>query len=138
MSGDERPARVEDVHALATAMPDVVVGGDDEHPGFSVGGKTFIFFREPRKDAFDPETGERYTDVIAFHVESEDDKQALVQDESTPFFTTPHWNGYRAVLLLARDLGRLSRAELAEIVQDAWLARAPKRAAKAWRESRPG
>ncbi|MBL7259497.1 MmcQ/YjbR family DNA-binding protein [Actinoplanes sp. LDG1-01] len=118
-------------------MPDVVVSEGD-YPGFAVGGKAFIFFREPRKDAVDPETGERYPDVIAFHVESEDDKQALVLDESTPFFTTPHWNGYRAVLLLARDVGRLSRAELAEIVQDAWLARAPKRAAAAWRAARAG
>ena len=132
-STEDRPARVEDVHELATAMPDVVVSGDDVRPGFAVKGKTFVFFRGPRKDAADPETGEPYPDVIAFHVESEADKQALVQDESTPFFTTPHWNGYRAVLLLARDIGRLSRSELAEIVQDAWLARAPKRAAAAWR-----
>ncbi|WP_239080085.1 MmcQ/YjbR family DNA-binding protein [Paractinoplanes brasiliensis] len=128
---DERAARVEDVRALALAMPDVVVSEGD-YPGFSVGGKAFVFFRGPRKDAFDPETGELYTDVIAFHVESEEDKQALVRDESTPFFTTPHWNGYRAVLVLGRDIGRLSRGELAEIVQDAWLARAPKRAVKAW------
>ncbi|MCO8269455.1 MmcQ/YjbR family DNA-binding protein [Actinoplanes sp. TRM 88003] len=134
---DDRPARVEDIHELATAMPEVEVGGDAERPGFAVGGKTFVFFRGPRKDAFDPATGEPYTDVIVFYVESEAEKQALVQDEATPFFTTPHWNGYLGVLLLARDIGRLSRAELAEIVQDAWLARAPKRKAAAWRAARP-
>jgi len=134
--GDDRPARVEDIHELATALPDVVVGGDAERPAFAVGSKTFVFFRAPRKDAFDPESGEPYTDVIAFYVESEAEKQALVQDESTPFFTTPHWNGYLAVLLLARDIGRLTRAELAEVVQDAWLARAPKRKAAAWRAAR--
>ncbi len=117
-------------------MPDVVVGGDDDHPAFSVGGKTFVFFRTPRKDAFDPATGVPYPDVIAFHVESESDKQAMVRDESTPFFTTPHWNGYKAVLLLGRDIGELGRGELAEVVQDAWLARAPKRAAAAWRAAR--
>ncbi|WP_250008444.1 MmcQ/YjbR family DNA-binding protein [Actinoplanes sp. M2I2] len=133
---DDRPARIEDVHELATALPGVVVGGDDEHPAYEIGGKAFVFFRPPRKDAVDPETGQRYTDVVAFHVESEADKQALVRDESTPFFTTPHWNGYRAVLLLARDAGRLSRSELAEIVQDAWLARAPKRQVAAWRAAR--
>jgi hypothetical protein len=136
-SPDDRPARVEDIHELATALPDVEVGGTGDRPGFSVGGKAFVFFREPRKDAFDPETGERYPDVIAFHVESEGDKLALVQDASTPFFTTPHWNGYNAVLLLARNIGQLSRAELAEVIQDAWLARAPKRKAAAWRAARP-
>jgi len=47
-----------------------------------------VFFRNPRPDAVDPETGKRYTDVIAFWIDSEDAKQALVQDESTPFFTT--------------------------------------------------
>ncbi|HET6480439.1 MAG TPA: MmcQ/YjbR family DNA-binding protein [Actinoplanes sp.] len=135
---DKRPARVGDVHELATAMPDVVMGGDAERPGFSVGGKTFCFFRGPRKDARDPLTGELYQDVIAFHVESETDKQALVLDESTPFFTTPHWNGYNAVLLLARDLGRVTRGELAEIIQDAWLARAPKRKVAAWRAAQLG
>lgn len=137
MAGDdERPARVEDIRTLATALPDVVVSGDDARPGFAVGGKTFVFFRGPRKDAVDPETGERYEDVIAFHVESEADKQALVLDESTPFFTTPHWNGYNAVLLLGRHIARLSRGELGEIIQDAWLARAPKRKAAAWRDAR--
>jgi hypothetical protein len=133
---DDTPARVEDVVMLATAMPDVVVSGDDARPGFAIGGKTFVFFRGPRKDAVDPETGERYEDVIAFHCESAADKEALVLDENTPFFTTPHWNGYNAVLLLGRHIGRLTRAELAEIIQDAWLARAPKRKAAAWREAR--
>ena len=46
-----------------------------------MGGKSFIFFRNPRPDAVDPETGERYRDVIVFWVPSEADKQALVQDE---------------------------------------------------------
>ncbi|WP_250029425.1 hypothetical protein [Paractinoplanes maris] len=132
---DDRPARIEDVHELAMAMPDVVVNGDN-HPSYEAGRKTFVFFRTPRKDAFDPETGELYTDVVVFYVESEAEKQALVRDESTPFFTTPHWNGYLGVLLLARDIGRITRAELREVVQDAWLARAPKRKAAAWRAAR--
>ena len=43
-----------------------------------VGGKSFVFFRNPRADATDPETGERYADVIVFWVGSESDKQAMV------------------------------------------------------------
>ena len=54
-------ARLEDVHAVALAMPHVTVEyGNGDNPVYQVGGKSFIFFRNPRPDAFDPETGERY------------------------------------------------------------------------------
>src|SRR3954469_14997242 len=99
---------------------------------YQVGRKTFIFFRNPRPDAFDPETGERYADVIVFWVESQADKEAMVQDPSSPFFTTPHFNGHPSVLLRAGRIGELSRAELVEVVQDAWLSRASARRASAW------
>jgi hypothetical protein len=90
-----RGAKVADVHALARAMPHVTVSpGSGHNPVYQVGGKSFIFFRNPRPDARDPETGERYPDVIVFWVPSEADKQAMVADESSPFFTTPHFNGH--------------------------------------------
>src|SRR3954463_4146330 len=106
-------------------MPHVtVVWGSGENPVYQVGGKSFVFFRNPRPDAFDPETGERYDDVIVFWVESEADKEALVQNEGAPLFTPPHFNGHRSVLLRGSRIGELGRDELAEVVQDAWLARA--------------
>jgi hypothetical protein len=135
--GESRPARVEDVHELALAMPHVTVYPGTENPIYQVGGKSFIFFRNPRPDAVDPETGERYQDVIVFWVASEEDKQALVRDEASPFFTTPHFNGHRSVLLRARRIGELSRGELAEIVQDAWLSRASARRAATWLKAHP-
>jgi hypothetical protein len=131
-----RPARVEDVHDLARAMPHVkVVEGTLGNPVYQVGGKSFIFFRNPRPDAVDPETGERYADVIVFWVPSEADKQALVQDESTPFFTTPHFDGHPSVLLRASRIDELTRGELAEVVEDAWLSRASTRRAADWLRS---
>ena len=88
-SQGSRPATVADVHALALAMPHVtVVDGSQGKPVYQVGGKSFIFFRNPRPDAADPVTGERYDDVIVFWVESEADKQSLIDDPGTPFFTT--------------------------------------------------
>jgi hypothetical protein len=135
---DGRPARVEDVHALARAMPHVtVVPGSADNPVYQVGGKSFIFFRNPRPDAFDPDTGERYRDVIVFWVASEADKQALVQDETSPFFTTAHFNGHLSVLLRASRIGELSRQEVAELVQDAWLSRASPRRAATWLSANP-
>lgn len=127
-----RRAKVSDVHELAAAMPRATRYPDRDRAVYQVGGRSFVFFRTPRPDAVDPETGERYDDVIVFWVESEEDKRALVLDESTPFFTTPHFDGHRSVLVRAAQLHRLSRAELAEVVQDAWLSQASARRARAW------
>lgn len=128
-----RPARVGDVHELALAMPHVTVErGSGENPVYQVGGRSFIYFRTPRPDATDPQTGERYRDVIIFWVPSEADKQALVQDQASPFFTTPHFDGHLSVLLRASRIGEITRQELAELVQDAWLSRASARRAATW------
>lgn len=133
-----RPARVEDVHELALAMPHVTVeyAAGGENSVYQVGGKSFIFFRNPRPDAVDPDTGERYQDVIVFWVASEADKQALVQS-SSPFFTTAHFDGHPSVLLRASRIGELTRQELAELIQDAWLSRASARRAAAWLDAHP-
>jgi hypothetical protein len=133
-----RTARVEDVHELAMGLPYVTVDrGTADNPVYQVGKKSFIFFRNPRPDAVDPETGERYRDVIVFWVGSEADKQALVQDEASPFFTTPHFDGHASVLLRASRVGELTLQELAELVQDAWLSRASARRATTWLSGHP-
>jgi hypothetical protein len=95
-----------------------------------------VFFRNPRPDAIDPATGERYPDVIVLWVASEADKLALVQDAGSPFFTTRHFDGHPSVLVRACRLPELTRDELAEVVQDAWLARASAARATAWLRAR--
>ena len=126
-------AQVEDVHTLALAMPHVtVVSGPADNPIYTVGGKSFVFFRNPRPDALDPSTGERLRDVIMFWVSSEADKQALVQDPLSPLFTTPHFDGHPSVLLQGARIGELTRQELTELVEDAWLAQASPRRRAAW------
>lgn len=133
MPSGESPASVEDVHELAQAMPHVTVEhGSQGKLIYQVGGKSFVFFRNPRPDAVDPVTGERYDDVIVLWVPSEDDKQALVQDDTSPFFTTAHFNGHPSVLVRACRLGEVSRQELKEIIEDAWLARASRRRGEDW------
>ncbi len=128
------------MHQLALGMPHVTVyPGTEQRPVYRVGGKSFVFFRNPRPDAFDPETGERYDDVIVFWVPSEGDKLALVQAPSSPFFTTSHFDGHLSVLLRASRIGELTYGELAEVVQDAWLSRASAARRSAWlREHGPG
>ncbi len=133
MTTERRRPSVEDVHDLAMGMPHVTVWrGPNGNPVYQVGGKSFVFFRSPRPDAVDPDTGERYPDVIVFWVPSEADKLALVQDESTPFFTTPHFDGHQSVLVRGSRIGELTVQELTEVVQDAWLCRASPRRAGAW------
>lgn len=127
-----RPATADDVHEAALAMPHVNVESAKDNPVYQVGGKSFVFFRNPRKDAFDPATGEHYDDVIVIWVGGDDDKQALVQDQSGPFFTTPHFNGHPSVLVRASNLGEVSRDEIVELVQETWLAQASRRRADAW------
>jgi hypothetical protein len=133
-----QPARIEDVHDLALGMPHVTVEyGTGDNPIYQVGGKSFVFFRNPRPDAVDPATSERYSNVIVFWVASEADKQALVQDESSPFFTTAHFDGHPSVLLRASRIGELTRGELGEVIQEAWLSRASARRAALWLSEHP-
>jgi hypothetical protein len=131
-------ATVADIHATALGMPHVTVFRPDSNPVYQVGSKSFVFFRTPRPDAVDPETGERYDDVIVIWVASEGDKQALLQDERLPFFTTPHFDGHPSVLLRGSRVGEVDRDELVEIVEEAWLAQASTRRGEAWlRERHP-
>jgi hypothetical protein len=136
MSPPARRARVEDVHDLAMGMPHVTAWrGPRGVAAYQVGGKSFVYFRSPRPDARDPETGERYPDVIMFWVPAEGDKLALVQDAASPFFTTSHFDGHPSVLVRGCRVGELTLEELAEVVQDAWLSRASPRRAAAWLRS---
>jgi hypothetical protein len=129
----ERPATVSDVHRIAASMPHVKrLEGPKGNPIYQVGGKSFVFFRTPQPDAADPETGDRYDDVIMLWVESESDKLALVQDRGSPFFTTEHFDGHPSVLVRACRLAEVTTTELTELIQDAWLSRASSRRAAAW------
>jgi hypothetical protein len=123
---------MKDLDRLALAMPEATKELDEGRPTYKVHGKMFCFQRGPRKDAVDPETGERLTDVLAFRVADLGVKELLLSDARGIYFTTPHWNGYPAVLVRIRDLARLARDELRDLVEEAWLTRAQKRLAKEW------
>src|ERR1700752_2042213 len=129
----DRPARLRDVHEIAAAIPHARrIEGPKGNSIYKVGGKSFVFFRTPQPDAVDPDSGERYADVIMLWVESESDKLALVQDPGSPFFTTSHFDGHPSVLVRASRLSEITTTELAELIQDAWLSRASKKRAAMW------
>ena len=123
---------MKDLDELALALPEATKDVDDGRPVYSVHGKMFCFHRGPRKDAVDPETGDRLTDVLVFRVADLGVKEMLLSDARGIYFTTPHWNAYPAVLMRIPDLDRLDRDELRDRVEEAWLTRARKRLAKEW------
>jgi hypothetical protein len=122
-----------DLDELALALPQTTKDlSDDGRPSYLVHGKMFCFHRGQRRDAVDPATGDRLDDVLMFRVPDLDVKELMLADARGLWFTTPHFNGYPAVLLRIRDLATLERDELEDAVVEAWLTRAQKRVAKAW------
>ena len=126
-------ATMADLDELALSLPQTTKEvSDDGRPSYLVHGKMFCFHRGRRPDAVDPETGERLDDVLMFRVPDLDVKELMLADTRGPWFTTPHFNGYPAVLLRIGDLAKLDREELYDVVVEAWLTRVQKRVAKAW------
>jgi len=122
-----------DLDELALSLPQVTKElSDDGRPAYRVHGKLFCCQRGRRPDAVDPETGERLPDVLMFRVPDLGVKELMLADERGVFFTTPHFDGYPAVLVRIPTLSRIDRDELEDLVVEAWLTRAQKRVAKAW------
>ena len=122
-----------DLDELALGLPQTTKEvSEDGRPSYLVHGKRFCLQRSRRPDAIDPETGERLDDVLMFRVEDLDVKELILADDRSIYFTTPHFNGYPAVLVRIPDLAKLDREELFVLVAEAWLTRAQRRVAKAW------
>jgi len=114
-----------DLDELALSLPQATKElSDDRRPCYRVHGKMFILHRSRRPDAVDSDSGERMDDVLMFRVADLDVKDLLLADERGLFFTTPHFNGYPAVLI---HLKRVRKKALREAIFDGWLACAPPR-----------
>lgn len=132
---EDRPATPDDVDEICLSLPEVELGTSwGDRPTYQVPrgakGKGFLLYRAPGPTAIDPRTGERYDDLLVITVPTEADKRALVDDEATPFFTIDHFKGYDAVLVQQSRLGEITRAELAEIITEAWACKAPAQLAR--------
>ena len=127
-----RPATPEDIDEICRSLPETELGiswGD--RPTWKVPrgdkGKGFVLYRAPGKTAIDPETGEMYDDLVVILTPTTAEKNALVEDPRTPFFTIDHFRSFDAVLVQQSRLGELDVDELREVITDAWAKRAPKR-----------
>jgi hypothetical protein len=117
----------EDVRRIALALPQTSQHSSRGNAHWRVRDKSFVWERPLRQSDLRA-LGDAAPDgpILGVRVEHLGAKEALLASEPAVFFTTPHFDGYPAVLV---RLDRIALAELQEIIAEAWLARAPKRLA---------
>jgi len=115
----------DDVRRLALALPETDERRSRDLLQWRVKDKLFVWERPLRRSDLEA-LGDRAPDgpILGVRVEHLVAKEALLADDPGVFFTTPHFDGYPAVLV---RLDRIGAAELEELITEAWLARAPKR-----------
>jgi hypothetical protein len=120
----------DDVRRMALALPETSERLSRDLRHWQVKDKGFVWERPLRRSDLEA-LGEHAPDgpILGARVEHLGAKEALLADDPAVFLTTPHFDGYPAVL--AR-LERITLEGLSELIIEAWLARAPKRLAKAY------
>ncbi|HEX2085921.1 MAG TPA: MmcQ/YjbR family DNA-binding protein [Solirubrobacteraceae bacterium] len=125
----------EDVRSLALALPETSERVSRGLRQWCVRDKLFVWERPLRRadlEALGPAAPDG--PILGARVEHVGAKEALVADDPDVYFTTPHFDGYPAIL--AR-LDRISPGDLRELVVEAWLNRAPKRLVTAYLDVTP-
>jgi hypothetical protein len=124
----------DDVSRLALALPETGEGTTYGNRAWKVKDKAFVWERPLRNSDLEAlGAGAPDGPILGARVEHEVAKQALLADDPAVYFTTPHFDGYPAVLV---RLGEIDTGELEELVTEAWLCKAPKRLANTFIESR--
>jgi hypothetical protein len=128
----EGVATWEDVRRIALALPQTSERVSRDLCQWRVKDKLFVWERPLRRGEVEA-LGEDAPDgpILGARVEHLGAKEALLADDRHVFFTTPHFDGYPAILV---RLDRIAMADLREVVVEAWLARAPKSPAQAYVE----
>ena len=103
-------------------------------PALRVNKRMFARLRGEMADDTDELTGAPYGDVLMIGVADLGEKEALLAADGDAYFTIAHYDGYPAVLV---RLDRADAEELRELLLDAWMRAAPKRAVKAYADAGP-
>ncbi len=112
----------DDVAEIAARFPEVEASTSYGTPALKVRKKLLCRMRT------DP-------DALALRVIDMGEREALLQGQPQVFFTIPHYDGYPYVLV---RLETADPVELAELIEDVWRMRAPKRVVAEYDASRPG
>jgi hypothetical protein len=120
----------DDVQRFALALPETSERVSRGTRQWLVKDKLVVWERPLRRADFEA-LGDSAPDgpILGARVEHLVAKEALLADDPDVYFTTPHFDGYPAVLV---RLDRIAAEDLEELIVEAWLARAPKRLAKAY------
>jgi hypothetical protein len=118
----------DDVRRIALGLPETSEGTSHGNTAWKVRDKGFVWERPLRKSDLEA-LGDAAPDgpILGARVEHLVAKEALLANDPDVFFTTPHFDGYPAVLV---RLERISTEDLEEVIVEAWLARAPNRLVK--------
>lgn len=129
-------ATLDDVARIASALPAVVERDDGDRRVWSVAGKGFAWERPYSKADLrrfgeeEPPSGP----ILAVRVEDLAEKESVLAEGRSGFFTIPHFDNFAAVLI---QLERVRKSDLREAIIDGWLARAPRQLASDYLASRP-
>jgi hypothetical protein len=123
----------DDVRRIALALPETSERVSRNLRQWQVKDKGFVWERPLRRADFEA-LGDDVPDgpILGARVEHLVAKEALLADDPAVYFTTPHFDGYPAILV---RLDRIGLEDLREVIVEAWLARAPKRLAKSYIET---
>ncbi len=123
-------ATVADVRRIALSLPETAERESRGNLEWRVKDRGFVWERPLRRGDIDA-LGDRAPGGPVYGARTADEgvKHALIADDPAVYFTTPHFNGYPAILF---ELDRITVDDLTELITDAWLARAPKRLADAF------
>jgi hypothetical protein len=108
----------DEVAAIAGALPAVEEGTSYGNRAWKVDGKLFAWERPLRKKEIE-QLGDAAPEgeILGVRVSDEEAKQALLSSRPEIYFTTPHFDGHRSVLIL---LDHIPRADLEEAITDAY------------------
>ena len=120
----------DDVRQIALGLPEAEERLSRDTRQWRVKDKLFVWERPLRKSDLEAlGEGAPAGPILGVRTEHLVAKEAILQSDPGVFFTTPHFDGYPAVLV---QLDRIGLEELREVIVEAWLARAPKRLADAF------
>jgi hypothetical protein len=122
----------DDVRRIALSLPETTERTSRGNAFWEVRSKGFVWERPLRRSDLQALGDSAPTGpILGARVEHLVAKEALLADDPAVFFTTPHFDGYAAVLV---RLDRVSLEDLEEVIVEAWLTRAPKRVAQEYLE----